>query len=397
MIPELRTRFNREFTPEKYARFLALLDERSGAPVKFRNAETPCFLLRDLVEQMARFGAELAERLLADAEYRKAADAVIPFAFHVPNEAPNPLFLQADFGIVRGPDGTLAPKLVEIQAFPSLYAYQVVLAQSYGVAYGLEDRFEFLLGGLDLPRYWELLRRVILGGHDPENVVLLEIDPLEQKTLPDFLVTQKICGIRTVNIRDVTRDKRLLYYPGDGKRIPIRRIYNRAIVDELVRKRVRLNFSFRDELDVEWAGHPNWFFRISKFSIPFLRHACVPRTWFLHQLPELPGNPADYVLKPLFSFAGIGVVVGPSAEQIAAIPAAQRAQYILQEKVNFEPVIATPHGPTKVEVRIMYIWDGRLQPVNMILRMGRGAQMGVDFNRELEWVGASAGLIPAAV
>lgn len=391
MIPELREQFNREFTPEKYRRFLALLDERSGAHVKFRNCETPLFLPRPLLDKMAACGIELVEQLLSNREYLRASDAAIPFAFRVPNEDPQPLFVQADFGVLRAADGSLEPKLVEIQAFPSLYAYQVVLAQCYGIAYGLGD-LKFLLGGLDLPAYWDLLRRVVLGSHDPEQVVLLEIDPQEQKTLPDFLLTEKMLGIRSVNIRDVKRDKRQLYHTRDGKRIPIRRIYNRAIVDELVRKQVRIGFSFRDDLDVEWAGHPNWFFRLSKFSIPYLRHACVPQTQFLHEVKELPHDLHNFVLKPLFSFAGLGVMVSPTREQIEAIPATQRAQYILQEKVNFEPIVQTPHGPTKAEVRIMYIHEGSLRPVNTIIRMGRGAQMGVDFNRDMEWVGASAAL-----
>jgi hypothetical protein len=389
MIRHLRERFNQKFTPQKYERFLGLLEERAGTRVKFRVSETPVFMPRPLLDKMAACGIELAGQLLSNSEYRRASDATIPFAFQVPNEDPQPLFLCADFGVVRAADGGLEPKLVEIQAFPSLYAFQVVLAQCYGEAYGLEN-VSFLLGNLDLPGYWDLLRRVILRQHKPENVVLLEIDPYEQKTLPDFLVTEKIFGLRIVNITEVARDKRQLYYTREGRRIPIHRIYNRAIVDELVRKKVRPAFSFRDELDVEWAGHPNWFFRISKFSIPHFKHECVPRTWFLHEVKELPPDLGNYVLKPLFSFAGLGVVVGPTREQIEAVPQAQRSQYILQQKMSFEPIIATPHGMTKAEVRIMYINDGEFKPVNVIIRMGRGAQMGVDFNRNMEWVGASA-------
>jgi hypothetical protein len=392
MISHLRERFNREFTSDKYARFLALLDERVGTHVKFRVSETPIFLPKALLEQMAAYGMELTKQLLNNPEYMRASAATIPFAFQTPNEDAEPHFLCADFGVVRGAGGSLEPRLVEIQGFPSLYGFQTVLAQTYADAYGLGN-LPFLLGDLDISAYWDLLRRVILGNHDPKNVVLLEIDPYEQKTLPDFLVTEKMTGCRAVNLTDVTRDKRTLYYARDGKRIPIRRIYNRVIVDELIRKKVRPAFSFRDELDVEWAGHPNWFFRISKFSIPYFRHACVPRTWFLHELREMPGDLQNFVLKPLFSFAGIGVVVSPTSADIDAIPAARRSQFILQEKMDFAPIIAAPHGPTKAEVRIMYVNDGGLKPVNVIIRMGRGTQMGVDHNRNMEWVGASAAFI----
>jgi hypothetical protein len=236
------------------------------------------------------------------------------------------------------------------------------------------------------------LRRAIVGSQDPENVILLEIHPQKQKTLPDFLLTEKMLGVRTVDIVDVKKDGSRLYYEHDGKRIPIRRIYNRTIVDELERKNIKLNFDWRDDLDVEWAGHPNWYFRISKFSIPYLRHASVPKTWFLDRLDEVPSDLENYALKPLYSFAGLGVVIAPSKEEIAAISPERRPYYILQERMQFDSVIETPFGGTKAEVRVMYIWLEELRPVLTIIRMGRGLMMGVDHNKNMEWVGASAGL-----
>jgi hypothetical protein len=288
-------------------------------------------------------------------------------------------------------------KLVELQAFPSLYAYQVTLAQSYIDVFGLNpfdggDGLQFFLGGLDATSYPELLRRAIVGTHDPENVVLMEIHPEEQKTLPDFLLTEKMLGIETVDIEAITKQGSQLYYERYGARVPIRRIYNRAIVDELQRKHVKLAFDWRDDLDVEWAGHPNWYFRISKFSIPYLRHESVPKTWFLDKLERIPDDLQNYALKPLYSFAGLGVVIAPTKEDIEAIPAEKRGEYILQERLHFEPVIETPFGGTKAEVRVMYVWLDQLQAVLTIIRMGRGLMMGVDHNRNLEWVGASAGL-----
>jgi hypothetical protein len=190
----------------------------------------------------------------------------------------------------------------------------------------------------------------------------------------------------------VRKEGRRLFYERDGRLERIERIYNRAIVDELVRRQVRPAFDFRDELDVEWAGHPNWFFRLSKFSIPYFRHTCVPETRFLDRVTTVE-HPERYVLKPLYSFAGAGVIVGPTAEQIAAVPAERRSGYILQERVNFRPVIETPYGPTKAEVRVMFLWTDRLRAVNTIIRMGRGAQMGVDHNKGMEWVGGSAAFL----
>jgi hypothetical protein len=258
--------------------------------------------------------------------------------------------------------------------------------------YGLDPALGFLFDGLDLDAYGKLLCRAILADQHPENVILLEIDPLEQKTLPDFILTERLCGIKTICITEILKEGNRLFYSNKGKRIPIHRIYNRAIADELKRKGKRLPFSFRDDLDVEWAGHPNWFFRISKFSIPYLRHACVPRTCFLNALDPVPDDLENYVLKPLYSYAGCGVIIQPTKEDLRAIPEGQRSKYILQERIDFEPVIETPFGATKAEVRIMYLWLEELRPVTTIVRMGRGKMMGVDYNRDMEWVGASAAL-----
>jgi hypothetical protein len=386
LIPSLRRRFNDGYTPEKYLKFLAALEGRTGVPPLFRHSETPVFLPGGLVDKMSRYGREIVETLLADRAYLREADRAVPPEFNVPNEAAVPLFVQVDFGL----DQNVEPKLVEIQGFPSLYAYQPELAQAYADAYGIEE--SFLPRGLSVEDYYVGLCDAIAGECDPENVVLLEIDPDHQKTKGDFLVTERTCGIATVDISTVRKNGRKLYYRYGGREIPIDRIYNRAIVDELVRKQIQLRFDFRDDLDVEWAGHPNWFFKLSKFSLPYLKHPSVPRTRFLDQVNDTQ-NAESLVLKPLFSFAGTGVVVGPSREQIDAIPLGRRHDYVLQDRVDFRPVIDTPYGMTKVEVRVMYIWTDELRAVNTIIRTGRGAQMGVDHNRGMEWVGASAAFI----
>ena len=395
MIPSLRRQFNHNFTPEKYQTFLRRIDNICGTHVQFRLSETPCFFPKELIDRMARDGEALIRQLVENPEYRAKSDEAVPAEFNVPSEAAHPMFVQVDFGLVRDAGGQLHPKLVELQAFPSLYAYQGPLAGAYIDVYGLKPdsgRLKYLLSGLETGSYRELLRRAIVGAHDPGNVILMEIDPTHQKTLPDFLLTEKMLGVRAVDIVDIKKEGSRLYYERDGQRIPIKRIYNRAIVDELERKNLKLAFDWRDDLDVEWAGHPNWYFRISKFSIPYLKHEAVPKTWFLDKLNELPSDLENYALKPLYSFAGLGVIIAPKKEDITAIPAHKRPYYILQERLSFEPVIETPFGGTKAEVRVMYIWLEELKPVMTIIRMGRGLMMGVDHNKNMEWVGASAGL-----
>ena len=352
------------------------------------------FLPPELLDKMVRYGQELYGQLASNPEYRAASEAAIPPQFRVPNEAEHPLFVQADFGLVRAPDGAIEPKLVEIQGFPSVYAFQSALAETYQDVYRLKQtlgaELTGYLGGLDQGSYKELLRLVILGSHAPDEVILLEIAPFEQKTLADFLLTRKMLGIQIACISEVKKRGRKLYFNG----VEVKRIYNRVIVDELVRKDLRADFQLSDDLDVEWAGHPNWFFRLSKFSLPWFRHVSVPETWFLSNIKQLPDDLDNYVLKPLYSFAGLGVKIGPSREEIEAIPEEQRPDFILQRKMDFVATVDTPSGMTKVEIRIMYIWDGELRPVTTVMRTGRGKMMGVDFNKSLDWVGASAGFVP---
>ena len=392
MVSEFRERFNRHWTPELYAEFERRNGEAAGQPVPFRCSETPVFYPKPLLDTMVRYGKELYHQLISNPEYRRASDAAIPAEFNVPNEPPRPLFVQADFGLVRLEDDSLEPKLVEIQGFPSIYGFQFSMAKVYEQVYRLHDTvapgLTTWLDGLDETGYWDVLRRVILNGHAPEEVVLLEIDPYRQKTAPDFLITQKKLGIKIACITQVKKQGRQLLFEG----VPIKRIYNRVIVDELVRRNIQSEFKFTDEVDVEWAGHPNWFFRLSKFSLPWFEHVSVPETRFLCDISELPENLDDYVLKPLYSFAGLGVQIGPTKEEIEAIPARERGNYILQRKMNFVATVDTPSGMTKVETRIMYVHDGdQLKPVTTVVRTGRGKMMGVDFNKNLDWIGASAG------
>jgi hypothetical protein len=393
MIPSYRHDFNSRFTPEKFDRMRREMTSLCGMEVPFALCETPCFFPNALAERMGEDGKALILQLVNSPEYRARSEASIPAEFRVPNESVHPMFIQVDFGLVRDSAGELQPKLVELQAFPSLYAYQPVLSQAYIDVFGLDPQLNYSLSGLDSAAYNQLLQNAIVARHDPANVVLMEVHPEEQKTRPDFLLTEKLLGIRTVCITKIRKDGRRLFYEEAGKQVPIERIYNRTIVDELERKGVKPPFDFRDDLDVEWAGHPNWYFRISKYSIPYLKHPSVPRTWFLDQLPEVPADLENFVLKPLYSFAGLGVVIAPSRTDVDAIPAAKRSEYILQERLNFTPVVETPYGPTKVELRIMYIWLDELLPVLTIVRMGRGLMMGVDHNKNMAWVGSSAALI----
>jgi hypothetical protein len=404
MLQPYRDQFNAQFTPAKYTELLARLAQLTRTPIEFRVAETPCFFPQSLLNELAETGATLTHQLLDNPAYLQASNQTIPEQYRVPNENPIPNFMTVDFGLVRNPDGSLTPRLVELQAFPSIFGYQDLLSHQYIETFHLDPNLNCYLGDITEKTYWNVLSDVIVGDHDPENVILLEIDPTHQKTLPDFHVYEDKLHIATVDIAKLRKQGNRLFYQRDGRDIPIHRIYNRAIVDELQRKNIQLPFDYRDSLDVEWAGHPNWYFRISKFSLPYLNHPSVPKAIFLddwfarRNLEGLPSQRENLLLKPLYSFAGKGIQFAPTDEDLQSIPAADRHLYLLQQRVAFEPTIKTPHGPTQAEIRIMYLWPdgGRLHPVIALVRLGRGLMMGVDHNRDRQWVGGSAALTPSS-
>jgi hypothetical protein len=394
VIPALRRAFNESWTDAGYRDQIARLELGTGATLGFPISETPCFFPRALMDELAATGATLVHQILDNPTAMAAAATAVPERFRGPGAGERPVFLQVDFGLVRSAAGRIEPRLVELQAFASLYGFQLAVADAYRDAFQLPASLGVFLGGLDRDSYDAIVGAAIAGGHDPKQVVLMEIAPQQQKTWPDFVVTEQRWGVRAIDTAEVEREGRRLFYRRDGQRVPIARVYNRVIPDELERKGIQLPFDYRDDLDVEWAGHPAWYFQISKFSIPFLDHPSVPKTWFLHTLDRLPADRDRYLLKPLFSFAGGGIIFAPTEAQVAAIPEAERSNYILQERIRFEPVIETPDGLTQAEIRIMYVWTaGGPRPVLPLIRMGRGKMMGVDHNKGLRWVGASAGLI----
>ncbi len=401
MLEPYRSRFNQtQFSADRYEQLKQRLDRRTRAKIDFRVCETPCFFAKELLVEMAETGRVLIHQLIDDPAYMKLSEAAIPQKYRVPNDNGQLNFAQVDFGLVRGEDGELHPKLVELQAFPSIYGYQDVLCEEYLQTYGLDRELNWRFSDLTGDAYWSLLRRTIVGEHEPENVVLAEVEPEGQKTLPDFHVYEDRLGIATVDVARLKREGSRLFYDRGGRWVPIERIYNRAIVDEIERKQVRMAFDYRDDLQVEWAGNPNWYFRISKFSLPYLQHSSVPSCvyldeWFAGKREGIPADRKEVLLKPLYSFAGRGIEFAPKDAELARIPIKAQHEYLLQERVHFEPVIATPHGMTQAEVRIMYVWpegEAEMVPLTSLVRLGRGQMMGVDHNRDQDWVGGSAAL-----
>ena len=386
MIPELRKKFNSEFTLQKYDTFLNELNSSFEYPADFRVAETPIFLPADLKDELINACSNILEQIQND-EFKNRSENAIPKELVVPNESAHPEFLQIDFAICENPDGSYIPKLIELQGFPTVYGYQYFLAQLIKKYFNIDEGFTPYFSSLDEQGYVSKLRNVIVGESNPENVILLEIQPEKQKTKIDFSATKNLLGITTVCISDVVQEGRNLFYKNNGKTIPIERIYNRVIFDDLKRNDIDFNFNFKDELNIKWIAHPNWFFKISKYSLPLLKGRYVPECYFLNELSGFSDDLSNYVLKPLFSFAGHGVEVDLNKSILDAIEDPEN--YILQKKIEYAPVIKTPDENSKVEIRMMFLWDEKPLLVNNLVRMSKGKMMGVDFNKNKTWVGST--------
>jgi hypothetical protein len=399
MIPELRRAYNAAYSEDRYRAYQRSLEAEAGCPIEFRVAETPVFLPKDLLDRMLESAHEILTQLVSD-EHQRFSLKAVPAEFDVPNCDEHPLFIQVDFAITRDDssrDGELGFKLIELQGFPSLYGFQLIQGLELQKLLPDDQQLDFLLSGLNVDGYRRVVGEAILGGQPPGNVVLLDLDPPAQKTFPDFALHEKLWGIRPICPSTVERRGNQLWYERDGKWNRILRAYNRVVFEELKQKKLRLPFSYTQPLDLEWAGHPNWYFRWSKHSLLWLDHPTVPKVFRLSELECPPDDLENWVLKPLFSFSGHCVKVDLSAGDLEAVPREHRDQTLLMQKVEYAPVIETADGnASKCELRLMFVWrDGAPRAVNTLARLSQGKMMGVDYNKDRTWVGSSSSFWPA--
>jgi hypothetical protein len=396
MIPSLRRAYNASYTNDRYSEYRRRLEERAGMEIPFRVAESPVFLPPELRDEMVSASLEIFRQLSTPTALERS-QAAVPRAFDVPGSDPLPTFAVTDFAVTRDESGRLTPKLIELQAFPTLYAFQMAQCEELARITPGGESLDWYLSDLDAEAYKRVVGEAILCGLPPENVVLLDLDPPRQKTAVDFAFTEQFWDVRAVDPADIEKRNRELWYSRDGKRTRIRRIYNRLIFDELEAKAAKLPFDITSRIDVSWAGHPNWYFRWSKHCLPVLKHPTVPESVLLSGLAAIPVDLENWVLKPLFSFAGAGVKVDVTPADIAAVPAEQRPHTLLMRKVEYAPAIETTDGNfSKVEVRVMFVWrNGKPFPVTTLARLSQGKMMGVNYNKDRTWVGSSGCLWPA--
>lgn len=394
MIPHLRAFFNSNFTAEKYEAFKDGLGEMYGLRPNFREAETPFFIPKILKDRLLDACEQISEVVTQKNIKEITQGALYDESVIVPNEDEHTTFLQMDFGVCLDENGEPFPQLIEIQGFPSVYFFQYMVSQAYHQYYGIPEHLTSYFNGYNRATYKQLLYDVIVGESNHKNVILLEIEPELQNTYIDMLSTSVELGIPCICITKVIKEGRKLFYiDSEGDKIEIHKIYNRVIFDELdQRTDLNIQFKFTDDLDVEWIGHPNWFYRISKYLMPFLKNEYVPATHFLHELQEIPSDLENYVLKPLFSFAGAGVIIDVTREDIDKID--DKSNYILQRKVTYEPVLKSPNDPVKVEIRMLMVWPKTAPKpfiVNNLVRLSKGKMIGVKYNKDKDWVGGSVG------
>jgi len=396
MVPSLRKKYNEDFTQESYLAFLQEIERLYPNQLDFRVAETPVFIPKGFSKK-ALDACESIIDIIIEPAYKEQSKNAIPLHLVVPNEDDHPHCIAFDFGICQNEKGKLEPQLIEMQGFPSLFAFQILSPEVHSRHFWQPENYSTYLNGFTKASYIDLLRKIIIADCNPENVVLLEIFPHQQKTRIDFYCTETYLGIKTVCLAELIQEGNKLYYDLQGKKTLIKRIYNRLIFDDLFQQPQAIQEKgkiFQQELDLTWVPHPNWFYRLSKYTLPFIKHPYVPETQFLHEVKDLPPNLENYVVKPLFSFAGQGVIIDVTKEQINQIKDPQN--WILQKKVNYAAVIETPDELAKAEMRFFYFWDENApRPVaaNNLARLSKGKMVGVRYNKDKEWVGGSFCLI----
>lgn len=396
MNPSARKTFNAGFTNQKYQQFLDKLNSGLHSPVAFRVAETPVLLTAGFRDKLMTAGDDIIATILQPG-FKQLTQRAIPDKWRVANENDHPHFIALDFGICKDDAGNIVPKLIEMQGFPSLYGFQVLLGDTYKEVFDIADDQTIYFNGLDKVSYLNLLRKTIVGPHLPQEVVLMDVNAPEQKTAVDFYLTQKYLGIAVISLSDLVQEGKQLFYKLNGQKKQVKRIYNRLIFDEIDGDDILFDnvVDIRQPLDVEWITHPNWFYRISKFTMPFLSGNYIPETQFLHKVDQIPANLENYVLKPLFSFAGQGVIIDVTATDISNITDPEN--WILQQKVHYEPVVQAPDGGVKAEIRLLYLWpNGDARPTLAInlARLSRGKMIGVRYNKDFDWVGGTIAFMP---
>jgi hypothetical protein len=393
MIPSYRTLFNSQFTEEKYQQLNDSITADFNHKITFRIGESPFFLSEELKKQLLD-GCQDVISFIQQDNFKELTNKALELNRKVPNEDNHTTFLAVDFGICEE-DGKVIPKLIEVQGFPSLFNFQSQLSKKIHQLNPFLSELTCFFSGLNDESYLKLIEEVICNNFPKENVILLEIEPEKQNTKIDFYYCRRDIGIPVVCVTELIQKGKKLYYTDDkGVEIQVKRIYNRVIFDELdLRTDLHLNFDFSSDIDVEWAGHPNWFFRISKFILPYLKGPYFIETTLLSELKEVPSDLENYVLKPLFSFSGTGVIFNIQKGDIEAVK--EKDLYILQKKVHYIPIIQSPDGKVKAEVRILFVWPKDAKdpiPVTNLVRMSRGEMIGVKFNKDKDWVGGTIGM-----
>ena len=392
MESTIRQSYNRSFSQEKYQYFLDEINKSLPKPVEFRVAETPIFVSKLLKNKLIETCESIIDVIVQD-DFKDKTSKAIPANQNVPNENNHTSFLAIDFAVCQDEKGEFNPQLIELQGFPSLFGFQYLLSENFQKHFPIPENYDFQFSSEDRKVYIEAFRKLIVGDEKVENVIILEIYPEIQKTRVDFDVTEKLIGVKAVCITKIIKEGKKLFYLNNGEKTPIHRIYNRLIFDDLTNfPDLKTEFNLTDDVEVEWVGHPNWFFRISKYTMPFFKNQYIPECRFLSDYQgEYPENLSEYVLKPLFSFAGTGVIINVLLSDLERIKDPEN--YILQKKVKYEPVIKTTDGSkVKCEIRMLYIWqkdDLRPTLFTNLARLSRGEMIGVRYNKDFDWVGGS--------
>ena len=394
--PKIRRHFNERFNEETHKKFLKNLNDQLPTPIPMRLAESPLFLSNEFRDRVIAAANHIMNFIRRE-DFKQITEKAIPDRWRCTNENDHPHIVTMDFAITKDEQGDFAPKLIELQGFPSLHGLEIDMSESYRSVYEIPSNWTIFFNDLTKEKYIELLRKTIVGRHQPDEVVLMDVNAPQQKTASDFYFHKKYLDIPIVSLSDLKQQDKQLFYERNGQTKRIKRIYNRLIFDEVADdpNLFKNNVDIRQDLDVEWVPHPNWYFRISKWILPLLQGICVLKTFYLSEiLDNLPSDLENYVLKPLFSFGGSNVHVDVTKQIIENIKDPQN--WILERKTEYEPVFREDNSFLKAEIRLMFLWpDDFDDPIltTPCTRLTPAKLINVAFTKNTKWAGSSVSFI----
>lgn len=349
MFTKIREQFNAVFDISQSKNIWDDIDKEFPGYRDFKIAEIPVFLDNELKSKLLMAGNTCLDVILAPDFIQKNMGS--EFQFGQKNSKPD--FICLDFAITLNEHDEFIPKLIEAQGFPTLLGFQQYLTGKFKKHCQIPSGFTSHFNRINAFHFSEKIGSILKQYGD--DTVLLEAYPEKQRTRLDFKLTEAYWGIKTVCLSQIEANSGKLYYKTGDNLKPINAIYNRVIIEEVVKTYPELltKIELLKEVEVSWISHPDWYYLISKAALPLFKGPYVPSSKIFYKGDDIPENLEDYILKPLFEYGGDGVQL--DLNQSIFESCLENVPYLLQQKVRYADCILLPNGQKrKAEIRLIY-------------------------------------------